>query len=117
MSVEINVEGADELKSWLESLPDNIQEKVRDKMQEIVDDATEQARSEAPVRTGRLRSSIGWMWRLEEGYKIFAEAPYVVYQEFGTRYIQAKLFMTRAWQVIMERWEELMEKVSEALRE
>jgi len=117
MSVEISVQGADELESWLETLPDNLEEKVRDKMQEIVEDATEQARSEAPVRTGRLRSSIGWMWRLEEGYKIFAEAPYAVYQEFGTRYIQAKLFMTRAWEKIMERWEELMEKVSEALRE
>jgi HK97 gp10 family phage protein len=117
MSVEINVQGADELESWLESLPDNIEEKVREKMQEIVDDATEQARSEAPVRTGRLRSSIGWMWRLEEGFTIFAEAPYAAYQEFGTRYIRAKLFMTRAYLTIIERWEELVEKVSEALRE
>jgi HK97 gp10 family phage protein len=116
MSVEINVEGIEEMESWLESLPDNIEEKVRDKMQEIVEDATEQARSEAPVRTGKLRASIGWM-RIAEGFKIFAEVPYAVYQEFGTRYIKAKLFMTRAWQVIVTRWEELFETVSEVLRE
>jgi len=117
MSVEISVEGDSELESWLESLPDKVEEKTRDKMQEIVEDATEQARNEAPVRTGRLRASIGWMWRLEEGYKIFAEAPYAVYQEFGTRYIQAKMFMTRAWETIMIRWQEVVERVSEALRE
>ena len=115
--MQINVDGDEELERWLESLPEKLEEKVRDKMQDIVENAVEDARSKAPVRTGRLRASIGWMWRLEEGFTIFAEAPYAVYQEFGTRYIQAKLFMTKAWQVIMERWEELIEKVNEALRE
>jgi HK97 gp10 family phage protein len=117
MSVEISVQGADELESWLESLPDEVAEKVREKMEDIVVEATEQARSEAPVRTGRLRASIGWSWSEGEGYRIFAEAPYAVYQEFGTRYIKAKLFMTRAYLTIMERWEELVESVSEVLRE
>jgi HK97 gp10 family phage protein len=114
MSVEMAVDGAEELASWLASLSDEVKEKTLNRMQDIVDNAVERARSEAPVRTGRLRASIGWD-RIEEGYRIFAGAAYAAYQEFGTRFIPARLFMTHAWQTIMERWQELAASVTEAL--
>lgn len=59
-----------------------------------------QAKANAPVRTGRLRNEI----RAEatqdaNGVRITlrGDAPYTVYQERGTRYIQPKYFLANAW--------------------
>ncbi|MGD0405125.1 MAG: hypothetical protein ABSB10_00530 [Candidatus Bathyarchaeia archaeon] len=56
------------------------------------------ARQLAPVRTGRLMQNIYSQAVSTWVVKIFCSVPYALFQELGTRYIQARLFLTRALQ-------------------
>ena len=99
MSVEIsiNVKGTEELSQKIGKLDSKLKRGVSDRLREVGTLIEEKARSLAPVRTGRLRSSIFSQvegWKLKVG----AKAPYARYVEFGTRWIKPRYFMLQAVQ-------------------
>ncbi len=56
------------------------------------------ARQYAPVRTGRLMQNIYAQAVAMMAVKVFCNVPYAIFQELGTRFIEPKLFLTRALQ-------------------
>jgi len=100
MSVEyeVKVEGTEELKAKIERLDAALQAKVHDGMKEQAEIMKTVAQNLAPVRTGRLRDSI---YAKVENWiaKVGASAPYAVYLEFGTRFIQPIRFLSRAIEI------------------
>src|SRR5262245_16417073 len=59
------------------------------------------ARSESPVRTGFLRSSIK-SEATSTGAVLMAEAPYAAFVDQGTRYMKARPFFTNAVRYIQD---------------
>lgn len=102
MSVEMetHVEGLPELRQKLSQLDEDLKRHVQEAMQFEAETMKNVARAGCPVRTGRLRDSIyakveDWIIRLG------AAVPYAVYQEFGTRYIRARSFLSNAVELRM----------------
>lgn len=80
----------------LSSVPDELKEKIlaifREEGMAIRDDA----KANAPVKTGRMRDLI-ILRDTPTGVEIVGCAPYTGYQELGTRYIEPRLFITKAF--------------------
>jgi HK97 gp10 family phage protein len=95
VEMELQVEGAQELAEQMRKLDRAMYEKVQRRLYEIGVQMRNLARQLAPVRTGRLRDSIFSRvqgWELKFG----AKAPYAEFQEFGTRHIPPRQFLTQA---------------------
>jgi HK97 gp10 family phage protein len=101
MSVTINVqiEGADKLvRALTKTFPAIFKETVPRNMQSVGILMQREAQLRAPKKTGYMADQIrfevlpypGWAFRL------IGRAPYTIFQEFGTRYIRPRLFMTQA---------------------
>ena len=73
------------LERWCTTLGDKVAEVVHD-----------DARRGAPVRSGRLRSSVYWRQASRTSWRIGATAPYAVYVELGTRYMAAQPYLRPA---------------------
>jgi len=117
VEMEINVEGFPELRQKLSRLDDGLKRHVQEAMGLEGEVMKNVARARCPVRTGRLRDSIyvkvqDWTIRLG------AAVPYAVYQEFGTRYIRARRFLSNALEfrmpVLVNRIDHV---ISQAVRE
>jgi HK97 gp10 family phage protein len=79
----------------LEKLNKNLKAKIQHKMVKEFTTATNNARRDAPYRTGTLRRSIGLnVMDLLDGWQIqvFALAPYASFVEFGTVKMKARPF-------------------------
>jgi len=117
VEMEFQVEGAEELAQRMRQLDQAMYERVQRRLYDLGVKMRNLARQLAPVRTGRLRNSIfsrveGWI--LNFG----AKAPYAEFQEFGTRYIQPRHFLTQAVNQYEPKLELLLgAAVEEAIRE
>lgn len=79
-------------KSWVNSLPDNIDRILQQSANNIMNDA----KSNAPVLTGALRSGIV-VTKIADGYMVYASVDYSRWQEEGTsRGIKGKKYMYSA---------------------
>ena len=112
MSVEVSiaVSGIEELRQKMKKLDSRLKRGVNDKLREAGNLIRERAKNLAPVRTGRLRSSIFSQvedWTLEVG----TNAPYARYVEFGTRWIRPRYFMLRAIQENASKIKGLLDEV------
>ena len=99
MSVEFNVTVEDEdFRRKMEKLPDSLQKYLQQALQQTAQTIMMRARQLAPVKTGRLMQSI--YVQLIGGYtvKVGCYVSYALFQEFGTRYIVPRYFLTRALQ-------------------
>ena len=99
MSVDVtfDVQGVDELVQSMQRLDKAMQERVRAWLYDWAKRVVEEAKRNAPVRTGYLRSKIYAMaqeWVVEIG----AWAAYSYFVEFGTRYMAAHPFLYPAIQ-------------------
>lgn len=113
VEMEMHLEGLHELREKLNRLDDGMKRNVHEAMQFEAEAMKNAARARCPVRTGRLRDSIYAKvhdWILELG----ATAPYAVYQEFGTRYIQARRFLSNAVELRMR---SLINRINQAIRQ
>lgn len=115
MSLEVTMEVyCEDVLQALQQLDESIKFKVQEKLERWAMEVREYARSLAPVRTGYLRSSIYAKvqeWTAEIG----AEAPYAIYVEFGTRYMQAQPYLRPALEEFLPRLEEIfLEAIDEA---
>jgi HK97 gp10 family phage protein len=111
VEMEMNLEGLQELRDKLNRLDDGMKRNVQDAMEFEAEAMKNTARAGCPVKTGRLRDSIftkveNWMVTLG------ATAAYAVYQEFGTRPIQPRRFLSNAVEAHMQN---LINRISQAL--
>jgi len=117
VEIELQVEGAEELAQQMRKLDRAMYERVHRRLYEIGVKMRNMARQLAPVRTGRLRDSIFSRvqgWELKFG----AKAPYAEFLEFGTRFIQPRLFLSKAVDTYDAQLELLLATaVEEAIRE
>jgi len=113
VEMEMHIDGIRELREKLTHLDNGMKATVHDVMHVEAEAMKNMARARCPVRTGRLRDSIyakvqGWIIQLG------ATAPYAVYQELGTRYIQARRFLSNAVELRMQ---SLINRIDEAIRQ
>ena len=99
MSVEVtfDIQGVDEFVQAMQRLDKAMQEQVRRWLYDWAQRVVDEAKRNAPVRTGYLRSKIYAMaqeWVVEIG----AGAAYSYFVEFGTRYMTAHPFLYPAIQ-------------------
>jgi HK97 gp10 family phage protein len=100
VEMEMHIEGLPELREKLSQLDDGLKRYVQEAMQFEAETMQNVARTRCPVRTGRLRDSIyaevrDWIIR------VGVAVPYAVYQEFGTRFIRARRFLSNAVELRM----------------
>ena len=113
VEMEIHVEGLPELREKLNRLDDGMKRHVQGAMRFEAEVMKNTARARCPVRTGRLRDSIfakveNWI------IKLGAMAPYAVYQEFGTRYIQPRRFLSSAVELRMQ---SLINRINQVIKQ
>lgn len=92
----VEVSGIEDFAEKMRELDDATQEYVQVALNQIGQLVVLRARDLAPVRTGRLISSIYSQIIYKWVVKVACMVPYALFQEFGTRYIQARYFLTRA---------------------
>jgi len=101
VEMEMHIEGLPELQEKLNQLDEGMKRNVQDAMQFEAEVMKNTARAGCPVRTGRLRDSI--FAKVEDWIATLgAMAPYAVYQEFGTRYIRPRRFLSNAVELGMQ---------------
>jgi HK97 gp10 family phage protein len=99
LSVEFNVTVEDEdFRRKLDKLPDSVRKYVQQALNQTAQTVMSRARQLAPVKTGRLMQSIYVEMVAEYMFKVACYVPYALFQEFGTRYIAPRYFLTRALQ-------------------
>jgi len=91
--IETSIKGLEELERKLQHLPPSIRERVDEKLGVGAGVVAEQARQFAPVRTGYLRSTIGFERRDLLDWIVYAGAYYAPFLEWGTSKMAAKPFM------------------------
>lgn len=98
MSVEFRVEvgGIEDFGRKMRRFDEAAQECVQDALNQTGEQVMRRARQLAPVRTGRLMQSIYAQMIYKWVVKVGCYVPYAYFQEFGTRYIQPRYFLTRA---------------------
>ena len=113
VEMEIHVENLPALREKLIQLDDIMKRKVQEAMKFEAEAMKTMARERCPVRTGRLRDSIYATvqdWTVQIG----ATAPYAIYQELGTRYIEPREFLKNAVELHMQ---SLISRLNRALGE
>lgn len=99
--MNVSIDGLPELRAKLERLDHSMKEKVRHALVFEGEKIKTTAQSLCPVRTGYLRSTI--FARIEDWLlKVGASAHYAAYVEFGTRFIKARHFLSRALELRMQ---------------
>ena len=101
VGLEVDVHGIPELQRKLDRLDQSMRGRVDEALDFEVEAMQTRAQQLAPKRSGYLASSIVALRIGEWAFKLMALAPYAVYVEFGTRFIQAKRFLSRALELSM----------------
>jgi len=109
MAIEItcDVEGIEEFQEAIRQFDSGMQRWVHRQLASWAADVKALAKQLVPVRTGYLRSTI--YARVSEWVAVVgADAPYALYVEFGTRYMQAQPYLYPAIQEHLPRLEEII---------
>jgi len=116
MSVEmqVDVHGIPELQRKLDQLDQSMRGHVDQALDFEVQAMQTRAQSLAPKRTGYLASTIFAQRVGEWAFKLGARASYAVFVELGTRFMQARRFLSRALELGMLG---LVNHVNRAIRE
>jgi HK97 gp10 family phage protein len=110
------------LHSIIGEFPAYLEKYLWKRMLLVAQSIVEEAKSNAPVSTektkphsghGMLRASIVAVVEMD-GIAIRCEVPYAKFQEFGTKYILPKMFMSSAMQ---NHYEEIRQTVVDVIRE
>jgi HK97 gp10 family phage protein len=98
MSVQFRVElsGFEDFAEKMRTLDEAMQDCVQDALNQTGQMVVRRAQELAPVRTGRLISGIYAQIIYKWVVKVACMVPYALFQEFGTRYISPRYFLTRA---------------------
>src|SRR5271157_473569 len=88
----------EDFSAKMEKLDQWMQDYVQDALAQSAQQIAIRAMQLAPVRTGRLMQGIYAQVVGNWAVKVGCNVLYAVFQELGTRYIQPRLFLTRALQ-------------------
>ena len=96
MSISISVTVEQGLTEALDSYLEQYPWAVASAMKTVADRILDTSNVLVPVRTGFLKSTLGY--RQDSNFQVtfYATAPYASYVEFGTSRMSARLFLTRA---------------------
>lgn len=101
VEMEMHIDGIPELRSRLNQLDEAMKEHVHYGLAFEGEKIANVARALCPVKTGYLRSTI--FGKIEDWIlKVVASAHYAGYVEFGTRYMEARRFLSRAVELRMQ---------------
>ena len=116
MSVEmtVDVRGIHELQLKLDRLDLSMRSRVGETLNHEVSSMQVAAQSLAPKRTGYLASTIYAQRIGEWAFKLGAKARYAYFVEFGTRFMRARLFLSRALEQAVPH---VVKQVSQAIGE
>jgi HK97 gp10 family phage protein len=103
VSVEMHVDvyGIPELRFKLDRLDHSMRDLVDQALEFEVQAMQTRAQSLAPKRTGYLASTVFAERVGEWAFKLGARASYAFFVEFGTRFMQARRFLSRALELSM----------------
>jgi HK97 gp10 family phage protein len=113
VEMEMHIDGLPELRDKMDRLDDSMKDNIHGVMEFEAEAMKNTARARCPVRTGYLRDTIYAKvrdWVIHLG----ATASYAIYQEFGTRYIQARRFLSNAVELRMP---SLINRINRAIRQ
>lgn len=118
MSVGLEVTGSLQgfnaaMTGYVESFPDTVAGAIRT----VADRVLETANVLVPVRTGFLKSTLGYRQDTPLQLTFYATAPYAPYVEFGTRRMAARLFLTRSIQQHEAEFPEQVQTMLQQLRD
>jgi len=114
VEMQVDVHGIPELQRKLDRLDQSMRQHVEEALDFEVQAMQTRAQSLAPKRTGYLASTIFAQRVGEWAFKLGARAPYALFVEFGTRFMQARRFLSRALELGMLG---LVNHVNRAVRE
>jgi HK97 gp10 family phage protein len=96
VKIQIDPSGIVEFAEALKRMPEQLRERFSEVLGDIGRQIVTRARAYAPVRTGALRASIYETVTHDLQLRVGAYVYYAIFQEFGTRYIAPRYFITRA---------------------
>jgi HK97 gp10 family phage protein len=116
MSVEmiVNINGFYELQPKLDRLDLTLRSRVDEALNSEVSNMRAVAQNLAPRRTGFLASTVYAERMGEWAFKLGARAQYAYFVEFGTRFVRARRFLSRASELAMP---SVVQRVNEAVRD
>ena len=97
IGVSITFKNAEEVKKWLRERPQEMKEQLNRAVKFSIVDVERQTKTNSPVDTGTMRSSVNSISRELEG-EVYVGVRYGIYQEYGTRFMKGRYFMTKAVQ-------------------
>ena len=95
INIEIKETDLKDIREWLKKRPEKTIKELNTAIKQSVISVERDTKINAPVDTGRLRTSVHHITRELEG-EVLAGVEYAIYQEYGTRYFKGRKFMTRA---------------------
>ncbi len=100
MSVEfqVTIDGAEDVARNMDVLGAGMQDHIQQALMQTAQEIMLRAKQLAPVKTGRLMQNIYAQVVDKYQVKVGCYVPYALFQEFGTRRIMPRLFLTRALQ-------------------
>ncbi|HBI50266.1 MAG TPA: hypothetical protein DDY21_00230 [Candidatus Moranbacteria bacterium] len=103
MKLDIEIKGLERLRRKWDSMPDKIKKMTMDALMKSGYQVERESKKETPVDTGRLRGSISvagsLALRAEPHVVISPHTAYAQYVHEGTRFMKARPFMTRGYEM------------------
>ena len=118
MSIRLEVTGSLQsfeaaMAGYIEKFPDT----VAGAMRTVADRVMETANVLVPVRTGFLKSTLGYRQDTPLQLTFYATAPYAPWVEFGTRRVAPRLFLTRSIQQHQEEFPTQVQNMLQQLKD
>jgi len=98
MEVKVEIIGIERLTSRIEKAVNSLDERIMEGLEIVGENIVADAKAFAPVKTGRLRDSIGKKIVNRE-LEVYAEAEYAAYVEFGTSRMRPQPFLRPAFEI------------------
>jgi len=98
LKIDIDASQVERFAEALKQMSNELRDKWAEALGEVGRQIVVRARAYAPVRTGALRASIYETVTHDLVLRVGAYVYYALFQEYGTRYIAPRYFMTRAIQ-------------------
>lgn len=117
MSITLEITGS--LQGFTSAMSDYVEafpSTVGGALKVVAERVLETANVLVPVRTGFLKSTLGYRQDTPLQITFYATAPYASYVEFGTRRMAARLFLTRSIQQHEAEFPQEVENVLQQLR-
>jgi HK97 gp10 family phage protein len=108
VSIEIELEGATEAASRLDSLANSITREIASALQEAANIFVQNAQANAPVDTGFMRDNITITESSDTSITITSEAGYSGFVEYGTRKMDSQPFFEPAIEQSISEIEQLI---------